>query len=52
MLALETPVAYTPQEYFPDPKGERVKIPGGILPHKVDTTMFKGTGQQAVHCDV
>ena len=37
-----TPVAYAPQEYFPGPKGERVKIPGGILLHKVDTTMFKG----------
>ncbi|WP_165070989.1 terminase gpA endonuclease subunit [Desulfovibrio sp. ZJ200] len=37
-----TPVSYAPQEYFPGPKGERVKIPGGILLHKVDTTMFKG----------
>lgn len=37
-----TPVAYAPQEYFPGLKGERVKIPGGILLHKVDTTMFKG----------
>lgn len=41
--APSTPVAYAPQEYFPGPKGERVKIPGGILLHKVDTTLFKGT---------
>lgn len=40
--APSTPVAYAPQEYFPGLKGERVKIPGGILLHKVDTTMFKG----------
>jgi len=41
--APSTPVSYAPQEYFPGPKGERVKIPGGILLHKVDTTLFKGT---------
>ena len=40
--APSTPIAYAPQEYFPGPKGERVKIPGGILLHKVDTTLFKG----------
>lgn len=38
-----SPVSYAPQEYFPGPKGERVKIPGGILLHKIDTTLFKGT---------
>lgn len=41
--APSTPVSYAPQEYFPGPKGERVKIPGGILLHKIDTTLFKGT---------
>lgn len=41
--APSTPVSYAPQEYFPGVKGERVKIPGGILLHKVDTTLFKGT---------
>lgn len=40
--APSTPVAYAPQEYLPGLKGERVKIPGGILLYKVDTTMFKG----------
>lgn len=41
--APSSPVSYAPQEYFPGPKGERVKIPGGILLHRVDTTLFKGT---------
>ncbi|MDR2821201.1 MAG: phage terminase large subunit family protein [Desulfovibrio sp.] len=41
--APSVPVGYAPQEYFPGPKGERIKIPGGILLHKVDTTLFKGT---------
>ncbi|MDR2075550.1 MAG: phage terminase large subunit family protein, partial [Desulfovibrio sp.] len=40
--APSTPVGYAPQEYFPGPKGERIKIPGGILLHRVDTTLFKG----------
>lgn len=37
-----SPIAYAPQEYFPGMKGERIKIPGGILLHRVDTTLFKG----------
>ncbi len=41
--APSSPVSYAPQEYFPGPKGERVKIPGGILLHKIDTTLFKGS---------
>lgn len=41
--APSTPISYAPQEYFPGVKGDRVKIPGGVLLHKVDTTLFKGT---------
>ncbi|MDD2966520.1 MAG: phage terminase large subunit family protein [Desulfovibrionaceae bacterium] len=37
-----SPISYAPQEYFPGMKGERLKIPGGILLHRVDTTLFKG----------
>ena len=37
-----TPVAFAPQEYYPGARGERVRIPGGILLHKLDTTLFKG----------
>lgn len=36
-----SPVSFTSLEYFPGIKGERVKIPGGLLLYKVDTTMFK-----------
>lgn len=38
-----TPVSYAPQEYFPGPRGERLRIPGGILLHRIHTTLFKGT---------
>ena len=38
-----SPVSFAPQEYFPGLKGERIKIPGGVLLHKLDTTLFKGT---------
>ncbi|GAB7079564.1 phage terminase large subunit family protein [Megalodesulfovibrio paquesii] len=37
-----TPVAYTPIEFFPDAKGQKIKIPNGILLRRVDTTFFKG----------
>jgi phage terminase large subunit GpA-like protein len=40
--APSVPVKFTSQEYFPGPKGERVRIPGGILLYGVDTTRFKG----------
>lgn len=36
-----SPVSYAPLEYFPGIKGDRVKIPGGLILYKVDTTMFK-----------
>jgi len=36
-----TPVAYTPIEFFPDERGTKIRIPGGILLHRVDTTFFK-----------
>jgi phage terminase large subunit GpA-like protein len=35
------PVAYSPIEFFPDVKGVKVKIPGGLLLRRVDTTFFK-----------
>jgi len=37
-----TPVAYTPIEFYPDAKGQKIKIPNGILLRRVDTTFFKG----------
>ena len=38
---LATPVAYTPLEFFPDARGHKIKIPGGLLLRRVDTTFFK-----------
>jgi phage terminase large subunit GpA-like protein len=35
-------VSFLSQEYFSGPKGERIRIPGGIQLHRVDTTQFKG----------
>lgn len=29
-------------EFFPDAKGSKIKIPGGVLLRRVDTTFFKG----------
>lgn len=40
--SLSAPIAYSPLEYFPDARGNRVKIPGGLILHRVDTTFFKG----------
>ncbi len=39
---LSTPVSYSPQEFFPDAKGTKIRIPGGVLLRRVDTTFFKG----------
>ena len=39
---LSTPIAYSPIEFYPDTKGQKIKIPGGILLRRVDTTFFKG----------
>ncbi|MDR0477671.1 MAG: phage terminase large subunit family protein [Desulfobulbaceae bacterium] len=36
-----TPIAYSPLEFFPDAKGAKIKIPGGLLLRRVDTTFFK-----------
>lgn len=36
------PVSYTPWEFFPSSTGTKIKIPGGILLHRIDTTLFKG----------
>lgn len=34
-------VRYTPLTFFPDAKGAKIKIPGGLLLRRVDTTFFK-----------
>ena len=39
---LATPIAHSALEFFPDEKGNKIKIPGGLLLHRVDTTFFKG----------
>ncbi len=39
--AMTQPYTPTPQEYFPDMKGNKVKIPGGINLWRCDTTFFK-----------
>jgi len=36
-----TPIAYSPLEFFPDARGSKIKIPGGVLLRRVDTTFFK-----------
>ena len=36
-----TPIAYSPIEFFPDDRGSKIKIPGGLLLRRVDTTFFK-----------
>lgn len=40
--SLSAPILHAPQEFFPDEKGNKIKIPGGLLLHRVDTTFFKG----------
>lgn len=40
--SLSTPISYSPIEFFPDSRGQRIKIPGGIMLRRVDTTFFKG----------
>lgn len=37
-----SPVSFSPVEYYPGPTGAKIKIPGGVLLHKIDTTLFKG----------
>ncbi len=39
--SMTQPYTPTPQEYFPDMKGNKVKIPGGINLWRCDTTFFK-----------
>lgn len=36
-----TPIAYSALEFFPDIRGSKIKIPGGLLLRRVDTTFFK-----------
>ena len=36
------PISYTPWEYFPSSTGSKIKIPGGIMLNRIDTTLFKG----------
>jgi phage terminase large subunit GpA-like protein len=35
------PIAYSAIEFFPDAKGTKIKIPGGLYLRRVDTTFFK-----------
>lgn len=37
-----TPISHTAIEFLTDDKGNKIKIPGGVLLHRVDTTFFKG----------
>ena len=39
--ALSQPYSISPQEYFPDARGNKVKIPGGLNLWRCDTTFFK-----------
>lgn len=39
--ALSQPFTPAPQEYFPDAKGNKIKIPGGLNLWRCDTTFFK-----------
>lgn len=39
--SMTQPYTPTPQEYFPDMKGNKVRIPGGINLWRCDTTFFK-----------
>jgi len=39
--SMTQPYTPTPQEYFPDIKGNKIKIPGGINLWRCDTTFFK-----------
>lgn len=36
-----SPVSFSPVEYSHGPTGSKIKIPGGVLLYKVDTTLFK-----------
>ncbi|MDL2275161.1 phage terminase large subunit family protein [Desulfosarcina sp. OttesenSCG-928-G10] len=38
---LSEPIKLSPQEYFPDDRGNKIKIPGGLLLHRVHTKFFK-----------
>ena len=39
--SLSQPFTPAPQEYFPDLKGNKIKIPGGLMLWRCDTTFFK-----------
>ena len=41
MRALSQPYTPAPQEYFPDAKGNKIRIPGGLNLWRCDTTFFK-----------
>ena len=38
---MSQPYTPTPQEYYPDQKGSKIRIPGGINLWRCDTTFFK-----------
>lgn len=39
--SLSQPFTPAPQEYFPDLKGNKIRIPGGLMLWRCDTTFFK-----------
>lgn len=39
--SLSQPFTPAPQEYYPDLKGNKIKIPGGLMLWRCDTTFFK-----------
>lgn len=39
--SMATPYATTALETFPGPKGEKIRIPGGLMLYRCDTTFFK-----------
>lgn len=39
--SMTQPYAPAPQEYFPDARGNKVRIPGGLMLWRCDTTFYK-----------
>lgn len=51
--SMTQPYTPTPQEYYPDTRGNKIKIPGGINLWRCDTTFFKNdlAHKLSVHAD-
>ena len=39
--SMTSPYAMTPLEFFPSPRGDKIRIPGGLTLFRCDTTFFK-----------